>query len=493
VSLNVLVTPLRTVRERTRDRALERVRAARSGGAPDPGFTLVEVMVAIVLLSIVVVAGGGFMIRAMNSSAGLNSRQGAVTVANQAMERVRAVNPTFDGAGVSPLVYGRSQTDSVALWTAAAAAGLATGGTYTGGGITPYDAAAWSAGGVQNLPFSTIVSQGSQSYTVRTLIGTCVKLVATAACDRSLLGYEMFRAVIWVTWTPPSGGCSGQGCSYTSTSLIDPSQDQVFNSNRNPVANTDTATVASGGSVQMGVTANDSGTFALTGAVTIISQPSHGTTTVVAGTNIVQYSSTAGYSGTDIFSYTVTDATGLVSNIATDTVTVTPVGVNDTLSTTAKATANTVNVLGNDLGTGLTLTSITQPALGTAVISGNGISYTPPTAASGITTVPYTAKDSSGQTETAVLTVTVKPYVPTDQCFSILSLGIYSWTPTVTGTGPYTIQVISVTGVNLPGLPTILGFSLSGLYLGEKITFTITDGNGVVSDQQTVTVTLRIC
>ncbi len=492
------LAPHRAVREHAQRRAGARA----AGPAPDAGFTLVEVMVALVLLSIVLVAAGGFMIKAMSSSSELSGRQGAVTVANQVMERVRAVNPTFDKAGISPLVYGRGQAASTALWTVAAAAGLDVGNTYTGDGLTAYDAATYASSGVLNVPLDQNVQQGSQLYRVRTLIGTCVAVktvtsvlspTVTNPCTRGLIGYELFRVIVWVTWTPASGSCSGTSCSFTSSTLIDPTTDPVFNTNRKPVANPDTATVVSGGSVQVGVTANDSGVFPLTGAVTIVAQPGHGTATITAGTNIVTYSSTAGYSGTDTFSYTVTDTTGLTSTVTTDTITVTPVGVNDTLSTTARATATTVNVLGNDLGSGLRLTSITAPALGTATISGNGISYMPPTTASGITTITYTAQDSSGQAETATLTVAVKPYVPGNQCTSFLTVGLYSFTPLATGTGPFTIQIVSVTGATIPPVISGTGVSLSGLYLGEKITFTVTDADGVVSDQQTVTVGLLIC
>ncbi|GAA4838554.1 hypothetical protein GCM10023331_24730 [Algivirga pacifica] len=56
--------------------------------------------------------------------------------------------------------------------------------------------------------------------------------------------------------------------------------------------------------------------------VTIVSAPSNGTATVNATTGVVTYTPAAGYYGSDVFTYEVSDDEGLVSNVATVSVTV---------------------------------------------------------------------------------------------------------------------------------------------------------------------------
>ena len=91
-----------------------------------------------------------------------------------------------------------------------------------------------------------------------------------------------------------------------------------------PVAANDTATSTDDAEVTINVIANDTdsdGTIDPT-SVQIVSQPAHGTTSTTS-TGSVVYTPTAGYSGSDSFTYTVKDNQGAVSNVATVTLTVT--------------------------------------------------------------------------------------------------------------------------------------------------------------------------
>ena len=92
-----------------------------------------------------------------------------------------------------------------------------------------------------------------------------------------------------------------------------------------PVAVNDTATTTGTTPVNIDVTANDTdadGTIDKT-TVHIVSQPSNGAITAVdATTGVVTYAANGGFTGTDSFTYTVKDNVGLVSNVATVTVTV---------------------------------------------------------------------------------------------------------------------------------------------------------------------------
>jgi trimeric autotransporter adhesin len=91
-----------------------------------------------------------------------------------------------------------------------------------------------------------------------------------------------------------------------------------------PVAANDAATSTDDAAVTINVTANDTdsgGTIDPT-SVQIVSQPAHGTTSTTS-TGSVVYTPTAGYAGSDSFTYTVKDNQGAVSNVATVTLTVT--------------------------------------------------------------------------------------------------------------------------------------------------------------------------
>ena len=94
-----------------------------------------------------------------------------------------------------------------------------------------------------------------------------------------------------------------------------------------------------------------------------------------------------------------------------------PVAVNDT-SRVACGASTTINVLANDTdanGDKLTITSVSTPAKGTAVISGGNIVYTPTAGACGSTdTFTYSISDGKGGTATATVTVTVDAVTATN-------------------------------------------------------------------------------
>jgi hypothetical protein len=102
-----------------------------------------------------------------------------------------------------------------------------------------------------------------------------------------------------------------------------------------PTAQDDSLTVSAGSSATVDVAANDSASQSsldLT-SVTLVTQPTLGTVTV-NGDGTVTYTSTGTTAGTDSFQYTIKNAAGVVSNIATVSVTI----------TSADTTAPTVTV-----------------------------------------------------------------------------------------------------------------------------------------------------
>ncbi|GIM93546.1 Ig-like domain-containing protein [Paractinoplanes toevensis] len=146
-----------------------------------------------------------------------------------------------------------------------------------------------------------------------------------------------------------------------------------------------------------------------------VGTPAHGTASVAGGR--VRFVPAAGWTGRDVFSYRISDGHG---GSATATITITisdgsPVAVADQADTPYHKPV-TIGVLGNDFdpaGT-LALTSVTQPASGTASLAGRSVTYAPPEGFGGIAGFSYTATDDGGHRTSAAVTVTVgaPPAVP---------------------------------------------------------------------------------
>lgn len=94
-----------------------------------------------------------------------------------------------------------------------------------------------------------------------------------------------------------------------------------------PVAQDDTAETAEDTPVIVNVLQNDSDDTGLDAtSVAVVTQPGNGTVSINATTGEITYTPSAGFSGTDSFTYTVADVDGNVSNAATVAVTVTEAG-----------------------------------------------------------------------------------------------------------------------------------------------------------------------
>ena len=156
-------------------------------------------------------------------------------------------------------------------------------------------------------------------------------------------------------------------------------------------------------------------------SVAIVAAPAGGTA-VPNPDGTVTYTPNGNFYGTDTFIYTVEDSTGIRSNVATVTVTVTAANdnpvANPDAATTEPATPVIINVLANDTdvdnvppaapNAGLTVTAVTTPTNGTATINANNtITYTSGAGFTGPATFDYTVSDGNGGTATATVTVTV--------------------------------------------------------------------------------------
>lgn len=149
--------------------------------------------------------------------------------------------------------------------------------------------------------------------------------------------------------------------------------------------------------------------------ITSVSTPNRGSALVNAG-GTVTYTPGANLSGTDGFVYSISDGNGGTWS-ALVTVTVTPVNdvpdARNDLVSTNEDTPLTVQVLSNDVdidGNTLTVTSLTQPANGTAVLNADQtITYTPNLNFTGSNSFTYSISDGNGGTDTATVSVSVLP------------------------------------------------------------------------------------
>ncbi|KQO65189.1 Ig-like domain-containing protein [Curtobacterium sp. Leaf261] len=210
------------------------------------------------------------------------------------------------------------------------------------------------------------------------------------------------------TYTPDAGYSGPDSFTYTATDGTASKTDTVTITVL-PKAVGDTATVASGHTLDIdapAVLANDDGTGI---SVRSVTKPGHGDASV-APDGTLQYVSTSGFSGTDTFTYTIVDKTGGTAT-ATVTITVTPRAVHDEVGVPAGSTLTTTaatGVLANDLGVGLTVTAHTEPTHGALTIQTDGsYTYTPVDGFSGTDTFSYTLTDGAGQTSTTTVFVIV--------------------------------------------------------------------------------------
>jgi len=292
----------------------------------DDGFSLVEVVLSMVLLTLLLTSAGVMFIGGIKHGAGLQRRQTAVVLAQQAIEAARAVSAVPDAQGCVKLLQGRTQALVDAQWSNAPS------------GVTSVTDEAWMPSGCSGsivLPLQGAVAGmgavtdpvvvGGQSYTLTTYVGTCRLTAARTACLQAAAvpggTSTLYRIVARVTWSGP--GCETAPCAYSTSTLVDSSPDPVFN-NRSaaaPVAIADSVCLAGGGAGTMNLISNDTGALGRN-PVTIVAGPTKGTLGSTISTGIGSYTPNTGATGTDTFTYYDTDINGVLTSTVTVTVTI---------------------------------------------------------------------------------------------------------------------------------------------------------------------------
>jgi VCBS repeat-containing protein len=284
----------------------------------------------------------------------------------------------------------------------------------------------------------------------------------------------------------------------------------VTDVNDPPVATNDSLSATKNSSaITLDVLANDTlGVDAGTGEtlrVTAVGTGSQGGTITIGanGANIL-YTPAANFSGTETFTYTISDrTTGGLTSQATVTMNVSGLtATNDTgtgFTVNEDSAATTIDVLANDaldpqVGGTLTITAVgTTDKGGTVSITQNGtrISYTPAANFQGAEKFTYTISDGQGHNATATVTMTVNnvndnPVATNDTLtafkdstatFDVLANDTSGVDPTET----LTISAISTAPTH--GTATIVNGKVqyvptTGYTGADSFVYTISDGNG---------------
>ncbi|MBC6481236.1 MAG: tandem-95 repeat protein [Hormoscilla sp. GM7CHS1pb] len=283
-----------------------------------------------------------------------------------------------------------------------------------------------------------------------------------------------------------------------------------------PVATNDEATTTEGIAATISVLDNDfdidgdplsiAGAPASTTEGGIIILDRNGTFLETRDDSLV-YTSASGFTGTDSFTYTISD--GELTDTATVTVTVEPVPneapiAEDDTATATEGTPATIAVLDNDSdpeNAPLAIAGLSETTAGGAVsLDGETVIYTPP-AVDPLVTDSFTYTLSDGElTDTATVTVTVEPDnqppIAQDDAATTTE-GIAVTIPVLDNDSdpdndPLEITVFTdpANGTTIIDGDRILYTPDAGFNGTDDFTYTITDGRGA-TDTATVTVTVE--
>lgn len=240
-------------------------------------------------------------------------------------------------------------------------------------------------------------------------------------------------------------------------------------------------------------------------SISAVGTPANGTA-VISGSNIL-YTPSANFSGMETFTYTIQDLVGL-TDTATVTITVenvndAPTAEDDSYTVSENSTDNIFTLLDNDTdidpGDSLSITEVSIPTNGTAVISGTTILYTPATGFTGVNTFAYTIEDLGGLPGTATVTVTVDGVnnTPTavDDNYTVdenSSNNVFDVLTNDSDIDGDSLSIVSIEGVGngttvISGT-TILYTPASGFFGTDTFTYTISDG--VLMGTATITVSI---
>ena len=286
------------------------------------------------------------------------------------------------------------------------------------------------------------------------------------------------------------------GNGHSTTASITIIVTQTSNGNVAPVAQDDNAT-SNGTPVTIDVLNNDSDADNDPLNIIGFTHPNNGSVAAVNGQ--IVYTPDQAFSGTDTFTYTISDGKGH-STIASVSVVVTgasnnvaPVAQPDQATSTGSSIS--VNALSNDTdadGDTLSIVSNGQPQNGQASIANGQLLYTPSQGFTGVDSFTYTISDGNNHTSSSVISINVTaaaqnqaPDVNNDQLGVVEANQPFTFQPLNNDSDPDgdALQVVSVgstpNGTAIINADGSITFNPRNNYCGDiQFTYTVTDGNG---------------
>jgi prepilin-type N-terminal cleavage/methylation domain-containing protein len=194
----------------------------------DSGLSLMEVIVAIAIMTIVATAAASLSINGVKTVANEERSQVAVTVANGFMEQASGSSLTVNAAGLSAIYAGRSKGD-VQYWFGQMSTrpGVAQTNAVWDTSVPVAQSVLPASTGI--LPVYKLVSENGTDYQVITLIGSCYQ--QTTGASGSCLAAAgaspdpMIRVTVIVSWTAGAQCAASGACYYQISTLLDPSSD----------------------------------------------------------------------------------------------------------------------------------------------------------------------------------------------------------------------------------------------------------------------------
>ncbi|MFT4924681.1 MAG: hypothetical protein ACI8WB_000764 [Phenylobacterium sp.] len=260
---------------------------------------------------------------------------------------------------------------------------------------------------------------GNDSDSDGTLVASSVVIISQPTNGTVIVNSDGTLA-----YTPNANFFGNDSLSYTvqdnggATSFEATVSIAVNSVNDAPVTTNDTIRVVDLTSTQiLNVIANDDDVDGTISSISLITQPQNGTISIDSTTLLLRYIPSAGFSGTDVFSYQLTDNDGAISAATTVTLTLDAINeaplANDDNVQTDEDQFITIEVLANDSDTdGQLIASSVQitapPSHGTANVrlSDGAIFYVPTADFSGDDSFVYQVNDD--QLATASATVNIR-------------------------------------------------------------------------------------
>ncbi len=214
------------------------------------------------------------------------------------------------------------------------------------------------------------------------------------------------------SYTPNANAFGQDSFSYNAMdaeglSTVEQVQITIVEANDPPVAIDDQASTGLNQSVTISVLANDQDPDNGTLTVTSVSASAGNVTT--DGT-VVVFTPENNFFGIATINYTISNDSGLTASAQVNVAVATGIAItaNDDTLVTNEDTPASVDVLANDSGTGVVTVSAASANSGTISINSNGsLTYTPAVNFNGSDTIDYTITDSTNQTDSTQVSVTI--------------------------------------------------------------------------------------